>query len=143
VATQNVDSLHVRAGSSDVLELHGDLREARCNRCGARTPIENGLEENRIEHECGGLFRPNVVWFGEMLPQDVWERAAQEAAAADVILVIGTSAQVYPAAGLATLNRDAFVAEINPDATELSDRCNCTIRSGAAVALPKIVAALR
>ena len=78
-----------------------------------------------------------------MLPQDEWERAAEGAANADVILVIGTSAQVYPAAGLATLNARAFVAEINPDATGLSDRCDCTVRAGAADALPQIVSALR
>lgn len=143
VATQNVDSLHARAGSSDVLELHGHLREARCNRCGATVPIPNGLDAQRIEHDCGGRFRPQVVWFGEMLPQDVWERAASEASGADVMLVVGTSAQVYPAAGLAVLNPGAFVGEINPDATGLSGRCNCSIRSGAAVALPQIVAALR
>lgn len=143
IATQNVDSLHIRAGSREVLELHGDLREARCNRCGQRVPLSNGLDEDRIEHECGGRFRPNVVWFGEMLPQDVWKRAAQEAAGADVILLVGTSAQVYPAAGLATLNPRAFVAEINPEASGLSGRCNCTIRSGAALALPEIFARLR
>ena len=143
VATQNVDSLHARAGSSDVLELHGHLREARCNRCGATEPMPRGLDEDAIEHACGGRFRPQVVWFGEMLPQDVWERAAMEAEKADVILVIGTSAQVYPAAGLAVLNPRAFVAEINPGDTGLSGRCDCTIRSGAATALPKIVSALR
>ncbi len=143
VATQNVDSLHARAGSTDVLELHGNLRTARCNCCGFQLPIPNGLDEDRIEHRCGGRFRPNVVWFGEILPQAVWERASQAAASADVVLVVGTSAQVYPAAALARLNPLAYVAEINPDATSLSDACHCTIRSGAAVALPEIVAALR
>lgn len=143
IATQNVDSLHARAGSTNVLELHGHLREARCTRCSATLPLANGLDEDRIEHECGGRFRPQVVWFGEMLPRDVWERAAHAAEVADVVLVVGTSAQVYPAAALAIQNERAFVAEINPDATGLSDRCNCAIRSGAAVALPKIVSAIR
>lgn len=143
VATQNVDSLHARAGSANVLELHGHLREARCNGCGVTQPIPDGLDERRIEHECGGRFRPQVVWFGEMLPQDQWERAAEEAANADVVLVIGTSAQVYPAAGLATLNPRALLAEINPGSTGLSDRCDCTLRAGAAEALPQIVSELR
>jgi len=143
IATQNVDSLHVRCGSRDVLELHGHLREARCTGCGATVAIDRGLDEACIEHECGGRFRPQVVWFGEMLPSDVWERAALAAASADVVLVVGTSAQVYPAAALATSSEGAFVAEINPDATPLSDRCTCVLREGAATALPRIVRALR
>lgn len=139
VATQNVDSLHTRAGSQNVLELHGHLRQARCTRCAATLPLESGLPEERIEHECGGRFRPQVVWFGESLPAQTWERAAGAASGADVILVIGTSAQVYPAAALAMQNDRAFVAEINPDATGLSDRCDCVIREGAAVALPRLL----
>ncbi len=143
IATQNVDSLHARAGSRNVLELHGNLRDALCTGCGTMLPIPNGLETDRIEHKCGGRFRPQVVWFGEMLPQDVWARASEKAATADVILVVGTSAQVYPAAGLAMLNRGAFVAEINPDATALSDHCNCVIRAGAAAVLPQVIADLK
>jgi NAD-dependent deacetylase len=143
VATQNVDSLHVRAGSTNVLELHGHLREARCTRCSATTSLAKGLDEDAIDHACGGRFRPKVVWFGEALPTDVWRHAAAAALAADVILVVGTSAQVYPAASLATQNDRAFVAEINPDPTPLSSRCSCTIRSGAASALPEIVAAVK
>lgn len=143
IATQNVDSLHARAGSQNVLELHGHLREARCTRCSALHSLENGLEEPLIEHGCGGRLRPQVVWFGEALPQDVWERAAAAAAQADVILVVGTSAQVYPAASLALHNDRAFLAEINPDATGLSDRCDCILRERAAIALPHLVSAHR
>lgn len=143
IATQNVDSLHARAGSKNVLELHGHLREARCTGCDATLPLQAGLDESLIEHECGGRFRPQVVWFGEMLPAGVWERAANEAAQADVILVVGTSAQVYPAAALALQNDRAFVAEINPDSTGLSERCACAIREGAAVALPRLLSSLR
>ena len=142
IATQNVDSLHARAGSTNVLELHGHLREARCTQCGATAPLHDGLPEDSIEHACGGRFRPQVVWFGEALPPGVWERAAQAARVADVILVVGTSAQVYPAASLAMQNDRAFVAEINPDATALSDRCDYAVREGAAIALPALVKAL-
>jgi NAD-dependent deacetylase len=142
IATQNVDSLHTRAGSQNVLELHGHLREARCTGCGATLPLSGGLPEDRIEHECGGRFRPQVVWFGEMLPAGTWQCAADAAERADVILVVGTSAQVYPAAALALQNDRAYVAEINPDATALSERCDCVIREGAAVALPRIVSAV-
>jgi NAD-dependent deacetylase len=142
VATQNVDSLHAAAGSRGVLELHGHLREARCTGCAATYPLDRGLPLEAIEHECGGRYRPQVVWFGEPLPAGIWERAAAAAASADVILVIGTSAQVYPAAALAMHNARAFVAEINPGATALSDRCDAVLREGAATALPRIVAAL-
>jgi NAD-dependent deacetylase len=143
IATQNVDSLHSRAGSQRVLELHGHLREARCTGCGATVPLSGGLPEHRIDHACGGRFRPQVVWFGEMLPAGVWERAADAAARADVILVVGTSAQVYPAAALALHNDRAFVAEVNPDATPLSERCDCVVRESAAVALPMLASARR
>jgi len=143
IATQNVDSLHGRAGSKNVLELHGHLREAVCTGCNATLPLANGFDEERIDHECGGRFRPQVVWFGEMLPSAVWDRAADAASRADVILVVGTSAQVYPAAALATQNGRAFVAEINPDATELTGRCDQVVREGAAAALPRLVSALR
>jgi NAD-dependent deacetylase len=143
IATQNVDSLHAAAGSQDVLELHGHLRTARCTICGKTYPLDRGLPLDAIDHPCGGRFRPQVVWFGEMLPAHIWERAADAARRAGVILVVGTSAQVYPAAMLASLNPAAFVAEINPDATAISDRCDTVLREGAATALPRIVQALR
>ena len=143
LATQNVDSLHARAGSKNVLELHGHLREAGCTGCNATLPLANGLDENLIDHSCGGRFRPQVVWFGEALPRDVWARAEHAAAQADVILLVGTSAQVYPAAALALQNDRAFIAEINPGATGLSERCDCVIREGAAVALHAMMKALR
>jgi NAD-dependent deacetylase len=145
LATQNVDSLHLRAGSRNVLELHGDLRVARCTNCTERRALEEtGLALEEIEHACGGRMRPNIVWFGESLPGAVWREAEAAAARADVILVIGTSAVVYPAAALATRYNDrAFVAEINPEATPISDRVNCALRASAAEALPRVVAALR
>lgn len=142
LATQNVDSLHARAGS-EAIELHGHLREARCTRCEATLPIAQGLDESLIAHECGGLMRPQVVWFGEMLPEGAWDRAARAAEDADVVLVVGTSSIVYPAAALATMNERAFVAEINPAATPLSGRARTAIRDGAAAVLPRLVEALR
>jgi NAD-dependent deacetylase len=141
LATQNVDSLHLRAGSRHVLELHGDLREARCTDCGARRAFDaTGLPLREIEHACGGRWRPNIVWFGEALPAAVWREAKLAAARADVILVVGTSAVVYPAAALAThYNARAFVAEINPEATAISDRVDCVLRASAAELLPRIL----
>ncbi len=144
LATQNVDSLHLRAGSRRVLELHGNLREARCTDCGARRPLgAGGLPLDQIEDTCGGRMRPCVVWFGEPLPSDVWSLAEQAAARADVILVVGTSAVVYPAAALATrYARAAYVVEINPEVTPVSDAVNLSVRDTAASALPRIVDAL-
>jgi NAD-dependent deacetylase len=142
LATQNVDSLHLRAGSRNVLELHGALRTARCTGCDVRMPLDaRGLDLDAIEHECGGRLRPDIVWFGEPLPQDAWRRAVDAAQRADVVLVVGTSAVVYPAASLA-MSEHAYVAEINPEETAISDRVNGVIRSTAAQALPQIVAAL-
>ncbi len=144
LATQNVDSLHLRAGSRNVLELHGSLREARCTGCAERRALAAaGLPLDEIGHACGGRWRPDIVWFGEPLPHAAWSGAAEAAARADVILVIGTSAVVYPAAALAThYNRRAFVAEINPEETAISDRVDCTMRATAAALLPRIAAGL-
>jgi NAD-dependent deacetylase len=144
LATQNVDSLHLRAGSQRVLELHGNLREARCTHCDARRPLgAQGLPLDEIEHGCGGRMRPDIVWFGESLPLDVWEAAHDAALRADVILVIGTSAVVYPAAALATQAASgAYVAEINPEETAISERVDCVLRATAANTLPSIVEAL-
>lgn len=144
LATQNVDSLHLRAGSHNVVELHGSLRETRCTRCGRRQPLrEEGLALDAIEHDCGGRLRPDIVWFGEALPPAAWTRARAAASRAEVIVVVGTSAVVYPAAALAThYNPRAFVAEINPEATAISDRVDCTVREGAAQALPRVVSLL-
>lgn len=144
LATQNVDSLHLRAGSRRLVELHGNLREARCTRCDARRALgDGGLPLDEIEHDCGGRMRPDIVWFGESLPFDAWSQAQRAASRADVILVIGTSAVVYPAAALATsYARDAFVAEINIEQTPISDRVHAVLREPAAVALPRIAAAL-
>ena len=141
LATQNVDSLHLRAGSKRVLELHGNLREARCTGCGARRAFEpDGFPFDRVEHSCGGRFRPDIVWFGESLPAAIWREAEIAAARADVILVVGTSAVVYPAAALAThYNTHAFVAEINPEPTAISDRVDCLLRGTAAQLLTHLL----
>lgn len=144
LATQNVDSLHLRAGSTRLLELHGNLREARCTGCSFRRTLDTtGLPTASIAHSCGGRLRPDIVWFGEALPERTWTEAAEAASRAEVMLVVGTSAVVYPAAALATHGgRDAFVAEINPEATAISDRVQAVIRGTAAAALPELLAGL-
>ncbi|MBV8155558.1 MAG: NAD-dependent deacylase [Candidatus Eremiobacteraeota bacterium] len=144
LATQNVDSLHLRAGSQNLIELHGNLREARCDRCGERRSLDAyGMPIDAIAHGCGGRMRPDIVWFGEALPREAWKKAEAAAARADVILVIGTSAVVYPAAALAThYTSRAFVAEINPENTAISAGVDCVLRGTAAELLPRIVEAL-
>ena len=140
LVTQNVDSLHFRAGSRNVLELHGNLREARCDRCAARRPLVAGTSFAGIEHKCGGRFRPDIVWFGEALPQAIWAEAVAAAARADVLLIVGTSGQVQPAASLATLAPDgALVVEVNPEVTPLSSYAQVTLRGSAAAVLPALV----
>ena len=139
LATQNVDSLHLRAGSQRLYELHGNLRSARCTHCDARRPLDaSGLPLEEIDHHCGGRLRPDIVWFGESLPQDAWQKSADAAAQADVILVVGTSAVVYPAAALAQ-SSSAFVAEVNPDETAISESVDCVLRGTAAETLPAVL----
>jgi NAD-dependent deacetylase len=144
LATQNVDSLHVRAGSENVLELHGSLREARCDRCDARRALDRELAPDEIDHACGGRFRPDIVWFGESLPAGVFERAAAAARRADVVLVVGTSGMVEPAASLATRapRRDAFVVEINPEETAITPRANVVLRGLASAYVPALLGSI-
>jgi NAD-dependent deacetylase len=141
LATQNVDSLHLRAGSRNLLELHGALRTARCTGCDAREAIDSrGLPFDRIEHECGGRMRPDIVWFGEPLPERAWSQARAAASRADVILVVGTSAVVYPAAALATYGSErTYVAEVNTQETAISGSVDCVVREPAAQALPQLL----
>ncbi|MGH7661992.1 MAG: NAD-dependent deacylase [Vulcanimicrobiaceae bacterium] len=142
LATQNVDSLHLRAGSRNVLELHGHLREARCSRCGSTCVLDGALSADEIAHACGGNFRPEIVWFGESLPQKQWGLAAEAAARADVKLVIGTSGIVQPAASLATGYGSGWTVEINPEATAISALVDASLRARASDVLPDVAAQL-
>jgi NAD-dependent deacetylase len=148
LATQNVDSLHLRAGSRNVLELHGKLREAKCTRCDARQPIEHvtlslskgAFDLDALEHDCGGMWRPDIVWFGEALPAGVLEAAFAAARRAELMLVVGTSGIVQPAASLATKRvTGAYVVEINPEETALTDLVDRSIRARASDVLPHLV----
>ncbi|MBV8171943.1 MAG: NAD-dependent deacylase [Candidatus Eremiobacteraeota bacterium] len=138
--TQNVDGLHLRAGSRDVIELHGDVRTSRCIRCGERveTPLAGEVPPRCA---CGGLLRPNVVWFGEALPAGAYERAYEAVAQSHVFIVAGTSAIVFPAAGLVEVARaaGAFVVEVNPDETPATSRCDVSVRAPSGEFLPLVV----
>ena len=147
LVTQNVDSLHLRAGSRNVLELHGNLREAKCTRCDARRPLASvtlsrskGQDDNwRFEHACGGMWRPDIVWFGEALPAGVLAAAFDAAQRADLMLVVGTSGIVQPAASLATKRATrAYVVEINPEETVLTAQVDRSIRARASEILPHL-----
>jgi NAD-dependent protein deacetylase/lipoamidase len=149
IATQNVDGLHVRAGSCNVLEVHGSIFDVKCTgRCVSRgTPFERlkrPFDLARLQHDgCDGMRRPGVVWFGESLPQGTLLEAQRESRQADVILVAGTSAQVEPAASLARKYRsETMVVEINPEPA-LPHRTNLILAEGTETGLPAIVLALR
>jgi NAD-dependent deacetylase len=147
VITQNVDDLHERAGSTPVHHLHGSLFEFRCERCDLpyTEPLprmtEPSLEVEPPICHCGGMIRPDIVWFGEPLPEEPWQRAVEATRAADVMVVVGTSAIVYPAAGLPdlALSRGTVVVEVNPEPTPLTDSATISIREGASQALPKLL----
>jgi NAD-dependent deacetylase len=138
--TQNVDGLHQSAGSRHVLELHGSLRRVRCMACAYRAERDDQLPD-LPRCACGELLRPDVVWFHETLPEDVWRQAAQATADCQCFLVVGTSAVVYPAAGLIDAARDAGAAviEVNPEATTASRRGGLALRGPSGHILPQLV----
>jgi NAD-dependent deacetylase len=147
VITQNVDNLHERAGSTVVHHLHGSLFEFRCDRCDSRyegplAPMpEPTLEAEPPVCVCGGLIRPAIVWFGEQLPTGPWEASVDAVTGADLLVVVGTSGLVYPAAGLPelALSRGIPVVEVNPEPTPLSASATVTIGESASTALPTLL----
>lgn len=135
LVTQNVDGLHARAGSKHLVELHGNLTQARCEQCQHRfdLPLPEQLALPPVCPKCGSRGRPNVVWFGEMLPNGAFEKALEAFSQCDVALIIGTSGEVEPAASLGRVasRMGAFVIEINPEATPLSSIADLSLRLGA------------
>src|SRR5439155_2188521 len=134
--------LHRLAGSRNVIHLHGDIWTIRCTGCGAeRHDHAVPLPELPPRCRCGEIERPGVVWFGEALPEGAMERATEEVATADLVLVVGTSAVVWPAAGLCALaiRKGIEVVEVNPEPTEYSKHV-LSIRGKAGDVLPEVVA---
>jgi NAD-dependent deacetylase len=156
LVTQNVDGLHERAGSRDVIELHGALADVKClvedipiawdEKQDAPVVTEEMMERGEWPEvprcpQCGGLLRPDVVWFGEMLPAIAFARAEIAAQDCQVCFVVGTSAEVYPAASLpeTARRRGALIVEVNPEATDLSRWADLSLRGPAGALLPTLV----
>lgn len=143
--TQNVDGLHRMAGNQNVLELHGNIQRVRCADCYTFTEIwDDDTEAVPRCKVCGGLLRPDVVWFGEALPRDQLEAAVEAARACEVFFSIGTSGVVQPAASLAFAahNRGATVVEINVEPTPLTPKVNYALHGKSGEILPRLVEAI-
>lgn len=147
IITQNVDNLHQEAGSRDVIEFHGNLRQVVCLSCRKLLPMsEISLESLPPYCGCGGVFKPAGVFFGEPIPTHALYRAREEAQSCDLMLVVGTSAVVYPAADVPRVAKGAGaqVIEVNPERTPLTDYVSdCIILEKAGVAMPQIVAEIK
>jgi len=145
VITQNIDMLHERAGSRDVVEVHGSIRTASCPRCGRAHPLDEVLDQLRSREapaciECGGILKPDVVFFGELLPVGAIERASALAREAELMLVVGSTLEVYPVADLPLESRS--IAIVNRGPTALDAHATLRLEGSAAEILAAVVAAL-
>uniref|UniRef100_A0A7V3E6A6 NAD-dependent protein deacylase n=1 Tax=Ignavibacterium album TaxID=591197 RepID=A0A7V3E6A6_9BACT len=145
VITQNIDNLHRRAGSRKIYELHGNIERNYCINCKTFYNEELDFSEGVPKCKCGGLIRPDVVWFGEFLPADQLEASERAAINSDIFFVVGTSAVVYPAAGLVyTAKRSgSYVVEINIEETEVSSIADFSFYGEAGKVLPEILEELK
>jgi NAD-dependent deacetylase len=146
VVTQNVDGLHRRAGSHEVVEVHGSLREAECVHCGVRVPMEDAVASLPLPPcpDCGEVLKPGVVMFGELLPAEAIERAQALAVEAELLLVVGSSLEVHPVASLpgATLASGGALAIVNRGATPWDSRAELVLDGGAGQTLRALESAL-
>ena len=141
VLTQNIDGLHQKSGSSKVLELHGSIVKIKCSVCDYKEEILTEISNLPPLCKCGNILRPNVVWFGESLPQDVWQNAMNFASKCDLMIIAGTSLVVSPANTLPIYAKqnNATLIEINPEDTVMSREMNLVIRNTSAKSLPELV----
>jgi len=143
LVTQNIDNLHRRAGSKNILELHGNIERSYCIGCGKYFAHGEITPEKKVPRcsSCNGIIRPDVVWFGEMLPEGVFETAVAAANRCELFFSIGTSAVVYPAASLplTARNNGAYVVEINMEQTEISHKVQETLLGKAGEILPDLI----
>lgn len=145
VVTQNIDNLHKRAGSKNIYELHGNIERNYCVDCSTFYNEDIDVSEKIPRCKCGGLIRPDVVWFGEYLPPDQFKGAENSSVNCDIFFVVGTSAIVYPAASLVyTAKRSgAYLVEINIEPTEISSVADLSFFEPAGTALPRILNKLK
>ncbi len=141
ILTQNIDGLHQKAGSTKVLELHGSIVKIKCSVCDFKDEMITEFSEIPPLCKCGNILRPDVVWFGESLPQDVWQKAIIFSSQCDLMIIAGTSLVVSPANTLPIYAKqnNAILIEINPEKTEMSSEMDLIIRNTSASALPKFV----
>ena len=141
VLTQNIDGLHQRAGSSRVLELHGSIIRIKCTVCDFMGEITTGFDQIPPLCKCGNILRPDVVWFGEPLPQDVWRQAVIHASNCDLMVIVGTSLVVSPANTLPIYAKqnNAFLIEVNPEETIMTLDMDYSIRDSSAISLPELI----
>ena len=144
VLTQNIDGLHQRAGSTKVYELHGSIITIKCTVCDFRDTITSSFSNLPPLCKCRNMLRPDVVWFGESLPQDIWKTAIEKSSSCDVMIVVGTSLAVSPANLLPVYAKEnrALMIEVNPDQTPMSTTMDLSLRSSAAKTLPELVSIL-
>lgn len=137
VITQNIDGLHQLAGSREVIELHGSLWRLRCDACGARATRRDAPLEHLHCSNCGAMWRPDIVWFGDALDGRVLQRAEAAIRSAQLLVSVGTSAVVYPAAALPLVAKEAgaLCVEVNPESTPMSDAYDVCLRMTASRAL--------
>jgi NAD-dependent protein deacetylase/lipoamidase len=150
VLTQNIDTLHARAGSASVVELHGSIASFACPACGAREPLDAVLAQLRDREAplcpaCGTILKPGVVMFGELLPVDAFARAERLAREAGVMVVVGSSLQVWPVAGLPaeTLSAGGALAVLNEEATPFDEEAALVVRARAGEVLAEVERRLR
>ena len=141
VLTQNIDGLHQRAGSTEVLELHGSIIKIKCTVCNFKSEVLSEFADMPPLCKCGNILRPDVIWFGESLPQDIWQQAMIHANNCDVMIIAGTSLAVSPANILPIYAKQnkATLIEINPEKTIMSSDVDLSIRNTSAMTLPEIV----
>ena len=143
IITQNVDGLHRKAGSKNVIEIHGNIMRSKCITCNSiyeDIPIEERIL-NLPRCRCGSLLRPDVVWFGEIIPEDLLKRSYEMLSKCELLFVIGTSGYVYPVASFPSIAKEnnSFLVEINTERTVISDIMNETLLGKSGKILPEII----
>lgn len=141
VVTQNIDNLHRRAGSKTVYELHGNIQRNYCVKCHTFYNSDIDISDKVPRCKCGGLIRPDIVWFGEMLPQDEFEASEAASRNCDVFIIVGTSGVVYPAASMIFYAKEsgAYIIEVNIERTEVSYLANASFFEKAGIILPRLL----